>query len=106
MAKVTFIEHGGAEHTVDAETGASLMMAALNNDVPGIDADCGGECSCATCHVFVDDAWWDTTGGPGDMEEAMLDLSPERQAHSRLSCQIEVSDALDGLIVRLPSEQL
>ena len=105
MPKITFITHDGAEHTVDAANGASVMSAAIDNGVPGIDADCGGECSCATCHVMVEEAFWGKTGGPNDAEEAMLDLNPEREERSRLSCQIEVSDELEGLTVRVPEFQ-
>ena len=106
MAKITFIEHNGTEHVVDAENGNSVMNAAINNLVPGIDADCGGECSCATCHVIVNQDWWEKVGQPGEMEESMLDLNPERQTTSRLSCQIEVADELDGLTVSLPEFQM
>ena len=105
MAKITFIEHDGTQHDVEASNGISVMSAALDNLVPGIDADCGGECSCATCHVMVDAAWLDKVGAPGETEESMLDLNPERQENSRLSCQIPVSDELDGLIVNLPEFQ-
>jgi len=106
MTKVKFIEHNGTEHIVEAQVGLSLMKAAVNNLVPGIDADCGGECSCATCHVYVDDAWIDRVGLPQGQEETMLDLAPERHPTSRLSCQIKVSDALEGLVVRLPQFQM
>ncbi|MCL4163024.1 UNVERIFIED_CONTAM: hypothetical protein GTU68_031149 [Idotea baltica] len=82
------------------------MNAAVDNLVPGIDADCGGECSCATCHVVVRDAWMGKVGKPNDREESMLDLNPERQDNSRLSCQVEVSDALDGLTVDVPEFQM
>lgn len=105
MAKIKFIEHDGTEHVVDAEPGMSVMNAAIDNLVPGIDADCGGECSCATCHVVVDDAWFDKVGKPSDQEESMLDLNPDREEHSRLSCQIPVSDEIDGLVVQLPEFQ-
>ncbi len=105
MAKITYIEHDGTEHTIDAESGTTVMNAALDNLVPGIDADCGGECSCATCHVMVNEAWVAKTGSPSETEESMLDLNPERQANSRLSCQITVTDDLDGLIVQLPEFQ-
>ncbi|MBT8471247.1 MAG: (2Fe-2S)-binding protein [Marinicaulis sp.] len=105
MAKITFIEYGGAEHVVDAENGASVMEAAIKNMVPGIDADCGGACACATCHVYVDDGWREKVGKPEAMEESMLDFAAEPKENSRLSCQINVSDALDGLIVRLPEFQ-
>jgi 2Fe-2S ferredoxin len=106
VAKITFIEHNGTPHTVDAATGLSLMRAAIDNLVPGIDADCGGECSCATCHVYVDEGWMPKVGQPGDREESMLDLNPERASNSRLSCQISVTDALDGLVVRVPEFQM
>lgn len=105
MTNVTFIEFDGTKHDVDAENGASLMRAAVDHGVPGIDADCGGECSCATCHVVVPDEWMDKVGRPEGMEESMLDLNPERQTNSRLSCQIEVTDALSGLVVNLPEFQ-
>ncbi len=105
MAKIKFIEHNGTEHEVDAPNGTSVMNAAVDNLVPGIDADCGGECSCATCHVVVDPAWIAKVGKPSDQEESMLDLNPDREENSRLSCQIEVSDDLDGLVVQLPEFQ-
>ena len=106
MPKITFITHDGAQHVVDADTGTSVMNAAIDNLVPGIDADCGGECSCATCHVYVNADWMDTVGVPADREEEMLDLNPERESNSRLSCQIPVSDALDGLVVNVPEFQM
>ena len=105
MPKIKYIEHDGTEHEVDAELGISVMQAALNNLVPGIDADCGGECSCATCHVMVQEDWMLKAGSPDDAEESMLDLNPERQANSRLACQIFVSEDLDGLVVDLPEFQ-
>ncbi|HCG70683.1 MAG TPA: 2Fe-2S ferredoxin [Gammaproteobacteria bacterium] len=105
MPKITFIEHNGTQHTVDAEVGKSLMQAAMDNLVPGIDADCGGECSCATCHVMVNAEWLAKTGGADEAEDSMLDLNPERAENSRLSCQMMVSDDLDGLIVDLPEFQ-
>jgi 2Fe-2S ferredoxin len=105
MPKITFIEQNGTEHVVDAETGVSVMEAAVKNMVPGIDADCGGACACATCHVYVDDAWREKTSKPESMEESMLDFAYEPKETSRLSCQIKVSAALDGLIVRLPEFQ-
>ena len=106
MPTLTYIEFDGTEHTVNAELGISVMRGAIDHGVPGIDADCGGECSCATCHVIVNDEWMDVVGRPGEDEEAMLDLNPEREANSRLSCQIEVRDALDGLVVKLPEFQM
>ena len=105
MPKITFIEHDGTEHVVDAEVGQSVMQAAMDNLVPGIDADCGGECSCATCHVMVNAEWTDAVGGPNEAEDSMLDLNPERVVNSRLCCQMTVADDLDGLIVDLPEFQ-
>ena len=105
MTKITYIEHGGTEHAVDVRNGLSVMEGAIKNNVPGIDADCGGACACATCHVYVDDAWREKTGKASAMEESMLDFAQNVEPNSRLSCQIRVSDALDGLIVRLPEDQ-
>ncbi len=105
MAKITFIEHNGTQHEVDVDNGTSVMNAAIDNLVPGIDADCGGQCSCATCHVYIDSDWVAKAGSPDDQEESMLDLNPERQPNSRLSCQIPVTDELDGLVVTLPEFQ-
>jgi len=105
MATITYIEHNGEEHVVNADAGENVMSAAIRNLVPGIDADCGGACSCGTCHVFVDPAWMEKVGPPGEFEEPMLDLNPDRADNSRLSCQIDINDELDGLIVRLPEFQ-
>ena len=105
MAKITYIEFGGGEHVVDVKTGLSVMEGAVKNNVPGIDADCGGACACATCHVYVDEAWRDKTGTSSAMEESMLDFAESVAENSRLSCQIKVSDALDGLVVRMPESQ-
>ena len=105
MTTIHFFTYDGEQHSVDAAEGISVMNAALDNLVPGIDADCGGECSCATCHVFVDPDWVERVGRPGETEESMLDLNPEREANSRLCCQIEVSEALEGLVVRVPEFQ-
>ena len=105
MPHITYIEFNGAEHTIEVKAGQSVMEGAVKNNIPGIDADCGGACACATCHVYVDDAWTDRTGKASVMEESMLDFAAELQPNSRLSCQIIVSDALDGLIVRMPEEQ-
>jgi 2Fe-2S ferredoxin len=105
MAKITYIEHDGTEHIIEAKPGQSVMEGAVKNNIPGIDADCGGACACATCHVYVDDAWADKTGKASVMEESMLDFANDLQPTSRLSCQIIVSDALDGLIVRMPENQ-
>jgi 2Fe-2S ferredoxin len=105
MPKITFIEHDGTEHVVDAEVGMTVMEAAIKNMVPGIEAECGGACACATCHVYVDEAWQEKTGQPQDMEEDMLDFAFEVRPTSRLSCQIKVSEELDGLVVRVPEKQ-
>ena len=105
MAKITYIEHDGSAHEVDVQDGLTVMEGAIRNMVPGIDADCGGACACATCHVYVDPAWADKTGERSSMEESMLDFASDVQDTSRLSCQIKVTADLDGLIVRLPEEQ-
>ena len=105
MPRVTFIEFNGTEHTVDANNGESLMLAAVNNGVPGIDADCGGGCACATCHIFVESDWIDKTGSPDAMESSMLQLAEGVADNSRLSCQITVDDSLEGLTVRMPESQ-
>lgn len=105
MPRVTFIEFNGTEHTVDANNGESLMLAAVNNGVPGIDADCGGGCACATCHVFVESDWIEKTGSPDAMESSMLQLAEGVADNSRLSCQINVDDSLEGLTVRMPESQ-
>lgn len=106
MTRITLVEFNGAEHTIDAEAGKSLMMNAVDNGVPGIDADCGGACACGTCHVFIDPQWLAATGSSDAMEEAMLSMRPDRQPQSRLSCQIKVTDAMDGMVVRLPEYQM
>ena len=105
MTKVTYIEFDGTEHVVDVKPGNSVMEGAIKNNVPGIDADCGGACACATCHVYVDDAWLEKTGAATAMEESMLDFAENVQPNSRLSCQIRVADDLDGLVVRMPESQ-
>jgi 2Fe-2S ferredoxin len=105
MAKITYIEHDGKEHLIEVKPGQSVMEGAVKNNIPGIDADCGGACACATCHVYVDPEWADKTGTASVMEESMLDFANDLQPTSRLSCQIIVSDALDGLIVRMPENQ-
>jgi len=106
MPKVTLIEHNGTSHTIDAETGISLMQNAIDNAVPGIDADCGGACACGTCHVLVEADWFAATGDVDAMEEAMLGMRPDRTEVSRLSCQIEMTEELEGLVVRLPEFQM
>jgi len=105
MAKITYIQHDGGEQTVEVKTGLSVMEGAIRNNVPGIDADCGGACACATCHVYVDPDWLPAAGKASAMEESMLDFADNVEPNSRLSCQIRVSDALDGLVVRLPESQ-
>ena len=104
--KITFVEHSGEQHSVTAGDGQNLMQVALDNGVPGIDADCGGGCACGTCHVIVDPAWREKVAPADDNEEAMLSMSPDPQEGSRLSCQIQMSDALDGLVVQLPEFQM
>lgn len=105
MAKITYLEHNGTKHVVDVKPGLSVMEGAVKNNIPGIDADCGGACACATCHVYVDEAWRDKTGERSAMEVSMLDFAENVKPNSRLACQIKVSDALDGLIVRMPESQ-
>lgn len=106
MPKITFITHDGEEHIVEGEIGSSVMEAAVDNGVPGIDADCGGGCSCSTCHVYVDEKWISVVGQPADMEEDMLGINPDRTPTSRLTCQIPVTEELDGLVVRVPEFQM
>lgn len=107
MAKITYIEHNGTEHTVDVPTGLTVMEGARDNGIPGIEADCGGACACSTCHVYVAPEWVSKLPPKEDMEADMLDFAyepdPER---SRLTCQLKVTDALDGLIVRMPEKQI
>jgi len=105
MVKIVFIDHGGTQREVNAKAGGSVMQAAVSNGVPGIDADCGGSCSCATCHVFVNPEWLGVVGGVNPTEDAMLSLSADRRENSRLSCQVKVTEAMDGLIVTTPEFQ-
>ena len=105
MANLTFIDSQGQARTVAADDGSTVMEAAVRNGVPEIEAECGGACACATCHVYVDDAWAEKVGKPQAMEEDMLDFAWEVQPNSRLSCQIKVKPDLDGLIVRTPARQ-
>jgi ferredoxin, 2Fe-2S len=105
MPKITYIENGGKTHTVEADVGTTVMENAIRNGVPGIVAECGGACSCATCHVHVDEAWKEKVGPPSPMEEDMLDFAFDVRPTSRLSCQIKVTDELDGLVVHTPAEQ-
>jgi 2Fe-2S ferredoxin len=105
MPKITYIEHSGKEHVVDAPVGQTVMEAAVKHAVPGIDADCGGACACATCHVYVDANWRAKTGEASSMEQSMLDFANDVEDNSRLSCQIRITSDLDGLVVRLPKSQ-
>ena len=98
MPKITYIEHSGKEHVIEAPAGQTVMEAAVKHAVPGIDADCGGACACATCHVYVDESWLAKTGEANSMEQSMLDFANDVEPNSRLSCQIKVSAELDGLV--------
>lgn len=104
--KITLIAHDGERHEVDAESGTTLMETAVNNMVPGIDGDCGGECACGTCHVLVGKQWFDLTGTPNEEETEMLSMTPERSDNSRLACQIRLDESLDGMVVELPEFQM
>ena len=105
MAKITYIEHNGKSHSLNVENGLTVMEGAVQNNVPGIDADCGGSMACATCHVYVKEEWFDKLDKKEDGEEDMLDTAYEPNKNSRLSCQLIVSEKLDGLIVHLPEKQ-
>ncbi len=105
MPRITFIDAQGTARTVEADIGATVMETAVRNAIPGIDAECGGACACATCHVYVDEAWREATGEPQSMEEDMLDFAFDVRPNSRLSCQIRVKPELDGLTVRTPTRQ-
>ena len=105
MAKITYIEHDGKTHTIEVASGLSVMEGAVQNNIPGIDADCGGSMACATCHVYVKDDWFNKVPPKQDGEEDMLDQAFEPKKNSRLSCQMIISDELDGLIVDLPERQ-
>ena len=105
MTRIIFVTQDAARYEVDAPNGSSAMENAVRNDVPGIDADCGGACACATCHVYVDEAWREAVGVPAEMEEDMLDFASELRPNSRLSCQIRIRDELDGLVLTVPSRQ-
>ena len=106
MAKIKYIEHNGKEHEIDVANGLSVMEGAVQNDIPGIDADCGGGMACATCHVYVKEDWFNELPEKAEGEDDMLDLAYEPSSSSRLSCQITVSDELNGLVVHLPEKQL
>ena len=105
MTKLTIIAFDGQKHELDVANGSTVMENAVRNSIPGIDAECGGACACATCHCYVDDAWTEVVGGPEPMEEDMLDFAQDVRPTSRLSCQIKMSDELDGLVVHLPERQ-
>ena len=105
MPKITYITNDAKAHTIDVQNGLTVMEGAVQNDIPGIDADCGGGMSCATCHVYVNDEWLDKLPEKEDGEEDMLDMAFEPKKNSRLSCQLIVSDILDGLVVNIPSKQ-
>ena len=106
MPKITYINSNAKVHTIDVQSGLTVMEGAIQNDIPGIDADCGGGMSCATCHVYVDEEWLDKLPDKEDGEEDMLDMAFEPKKNSRLSCQIIVSDELNGLVVHLPEKQV
>ncbi|MCP4316225.1 MAG: (2Fe-2S)-binding protein [Hyphomicrobiales bacterium] len=105
MTKLTIVAHDGMKFEIDADDGSTVMENAIRNSVPGIEAECGGACACATCHVFVDDDWSETVGTPDVMEEDMLDFAYDVRPTSRLSCQIKVSPELEGLVVYVPERQ-
>ena len=105
MATITFKTHDGQSYSVEAQNGTTVMENAIKNAVPGIEAECGGACACATCHVYVDDAWKDAAGAVDPMEEDMLDFAYDIRPTSRLSCQVKVTDALDGAVFEIPERQ-
>ena len=105
VPKITFIDYEGTERSVDANVGETIMEAATSNDIPGIDADCGGACACATCHVYIAPDWFAKVGDPEDLEAEMLDVAEEVKENSRLACQLTISDELDGIVVVTPESQ-
>ena len=105
MPKITYIEHNGKSHTIEVANGLSVMEGAVQNNIPGIDADCGGSMACATCHVYVKEEWFNKLSKIEDAEQDMLDMAFEPKKNSRLSCQISVTDELDGLVVTTPPKQ-
>ncbi|MEZ2219384.1 2Fe-2S iron-sulfur cluster-binding protein [Rhizobium sp. RCC_161_2] len=105
MTKLTIVAFDGTRFDLNADEGSTVMENAVRNSVPGIDAECGGACACATCHVYVDDDWVEKVGGPQPMEEDMLDFAFDVRPSSRLSCQIKLTQALDGLVVHVPERQ-
>ena len=106
MAKITYIEHDGKPHTIEVANGLSVMEGAVQNNIPGIDADCGGSMACATCHVYVKEEWFNKLPKKEDGEEDMLDMAFEPKKNSRLSCQLMITDQLEGLVVNLPEKQV
>ncbi len=106
MPRITYIEHNGTEHTVDVAVGLTVMEGAVNNNIPGIDADCGGACACSTCHAYVAPDWVEKLPAREDMEQDMLDFAYEPNERSRLTCQIQVTPEMDGLVLRLPEKQI
>jgi len=105
MPKINYIEHGGKKHTIEVENGLTVMEGAIQNNIPGIDADCGGSMACATCHVYVKEEWFNKLPKKEDGEEDMIDMAYEPSKYSRLSCQLTVSNDLEGLVVQLPEKQ-
>ncbi|TVR08282.1 MAG: (2Fe-2S)-binding protein [Salinarimonadaceae bacterium] len=105
MVKISFVDFDGVSRSLEAEPGSTVMETAIRNGVPGIDAECGGACACATCHVYVDEAWTQIVGGPQPMEEDMLDFASGVRPNSRLSCQIRLTAEMDGLTVHTPEQQ-
>jgi 2Fe-2S ferredoxin len=106
MPKITYVEHSGKVHEIDAPEGLTVMEVAVKNAIPGIDADCGGACACSTCHVYVDPSWVDRLPAKEPMEVDMLDFAFEPKENSRLTCQLKITSALDGLVVRMPEKQI
>ena len=105
MPRIVYVEHNGTEHEVEAAVGTSLMQAAVDNLVPGIEGDCGGMCACGTCHVYVPEAYRGVTGEPEELEQGMIEFAFDVDERSRLSCQIEITDAMDGMRVLMPRRQ-
>ena len=105
MPKITYIEHSGKSHVVEVPNELSVMEGAVQNNIPGITADCGGACACASCHVYVDEKWFDKLKKKDDAEQDMLDMAFEPNIFSRLACQITITDDLDGMVVKMPSKQ-
>ncbi len=105
MPKITYIEHNGKSHQIEVANGLTVMEGAIQNNIPAIDADCGGSCACATCHVYIDEKWFGKLSKRENAEQDMLDMAFEPNKFSRLACQISITDELDGLVVKMPSKQ-